>query len=138
MSCGRCAVQARATKAFGRRQKLDWDVFRSPTGVTFIRARKNVGKKTNLGTRVLAHQEYTYEVVNATIEQIDFARQDLVSHSYKVGPSALKTLPRDIFHKIGALSDAGVGIFERNITYCTRITVGIRNKRTFKVNNLML
>ena len=76
MSCGRCAVQARATKAFGRRQKLDWDVFRSPTGVTFIRARKNVGKKTNLGTRVLAQQEYTYEVVNATIEQIYFARQD--------------------------------------------------------------
>ena len=51
-------------------------MFRSPTGVTFIRARKNVGKKTNLGTRVLAQQEYTYEVVNAKIEKIDFARQD--------------------------------------------------------------
>ena len=88
-----------------KNDKSDWDVFRSPTGVTFIGARKKVGKKTNLGTRVLATQlEYTYEVVNATIKQIDFARQDLVSHSYKVGPSALKTLPRDIFHKIDALS----------------------------------
>ncbi len=28
-------------------------MLRSPIGVTFIRARKNVGKKTNLGTRVL-------------------------------------------------------------------------------------
>ena len=40
MSGGRCAVQERAIKAFGRRQKLDWDVFRSPIGVTFIRASK--------------------------------------------------------------------------------------------------
>ncbi len=64
MSGGRCAVQERATKAFGRRQKLDWDVFRSPIGVTFIRARKNVGKKTNLGTRVLGLTRLTLVHLN--------------------------------------------------------------------------
>ncbi len=113
-------------------------MFRSPIGVTFIRARKNVGKRTNLGTRVLEQFQYIYEVVNATIKQIDSARQDIVSHSSKVFPSAMKTLLRDNIHKFGAPCGGGRGIFTRSKTYCIRCTNGIRNKRTFKVNNLML
>ena len=34
------------TLAFGRRQQLDRNVSRSPSGVTFIRATKNTWKKT--------------------------------------------------------------------------------------------
>jgi hypothetical protein len=41
-------------------------VFRSPIGVTFIRARKNVGKKTTLGTRVLGLTRLTLDHLNLT------------------------------------------------------------------------
>ncbi len=44
-------------------------MFRSPIGVTFIRARrarKNVGKKTNLGTRVLGLTRLTLVHLNLT------------------------------------------------------------------------
>ena len=41
-------------------------MLRSPIGVTFIRARKNVGKKTNLGTRVLGLTRLTLVHLNLT------------------------------------------------------------------------
>ncbi len=41
-------------------------MFRSPIGVTFIRARKNVGKKTTLGTRVLGLTRLTLVHLNLT------------------------------------------------------------------------
>ena len=41
-------------------------MFRSPIGVTFIRARKNVGKKTTLGTRDLGLTRLTLVHLNLT------------------------------------------------------------------------